>query len=186
MPPADLSEWQAVVDGLDKVQGEVDIAMVGKYVDLTDPCSRSTRPCACRHQSRRATSISITSIPNNWAEGAAKVRGHGRDSGSPAASVSGCRGQIAAARFARKTTFPTRICLRDAGGVIDSRATWRTWRRSQHRVQSASPYPVIALITERLNADGSVEQRGAGSTSAARCVWVPALQTSRRVPFLAS
>ena len=36
MPPADLSEWQAVVDGLDKVQGEVDIAMVGKYVDLTE------------------------------------------------------------------------------------------------------------------------------------------------------
>ncbi|WP_072281752.1 CTP synthase [Rappaport israeli] len=34
--PADLSRWQSVVDAIDSLEGEVNIAMVGKYVDLTD------------------------------------------------------------------------------------------------------------------------------------------------------
>ncbi len=34
LPPADLSEWQAFIDGLDNLLREVDIAMVGKYVHL--------------------------------------------------------------------------------------------------------------------------------------------------------
>ena len=32
LPPADLSEWQAIVDAKRNPTGEVDIAMVGKYV----------------------------------------------------------------------------------------------------------------------------------------------------------
>ncbi|MEA3545041.1 MAG: 2,3-bisphosphoglycerate-independent phosphoglycerate mutase, partial [Thermodesulfobacteriota bacterium] len=36
LPPADLSEWQQVVDGLDHTTHEVTIAMVGKYVHLTE------------------------------------------------------------------------------------------------------------------------------------------------------
>src|SRR5690606_25168423 len=35
-PPADLSEWQAVVDAKANPEAEVTIAMVGKYVDLKD------------------------------------------------------------------------------------------------------------------------------------------------------
>lgn len=34
--PADLSQWQNVVDAIKRKHGEVTIAMVGKYVDLTD------------------------------------------------------------------------------------------------------------------------------------------------------
>ena len=36
VPPAALSKWQSVVDAKAKPEGEVDIAMVGKYVDLRD------------------------------------------------------------------------------------------------------------------------------------------------------
>ena len=36
LPPADLSEWQRIVDAKQNTQTEVDIAMVGKYVDLRD------------------------------------------------------------------------------------------------------------------------------------------------------
>ena len=35
-PKADLSEWQQVVDAMDHPTGEVKIAMVGKYVNLTE------------------------------------------------------------------------------------------------------------------------------------------------------
>ena len=36
VPPADLTEWRQVVDGLEQSQGEVKIAMVGKYMHLTE------------------------------------------------------------------------------------------------------------------------------------------------------
>ncbi|WP_455218586.1 CTP synthase, partial [Kaarinaea lacus] len=36
VPPADLTEWDRVVDGLMNPDSSVDIAMVGKYVDLTE------------------------------------------------------------------------------------------------------------------------------------------------------
>src|SRR5690606_22828071 len=36
LPPADLSDWQRVVDAKRNPEGAVDIAMVGKYVDLVD------------------------------------------------------------------------------------------------------------------------------------------------------
>ena len=36
LPPADLSEWQAIVDAKQNPTGEVNIAMVGKYMDLKD------------------------------------------------------------------------------------------------------------------------------------------------------
>ncbi|MCW8887669.1 MAG: CTP synthase, partial [Gammaproteobacteria bacterium] len=36
VPLADLSEWEAVIDAMDSPTGEVTIAMVGKYVDLTE------------------------------------------------------------------------------------------------------------------------------------------------------
>ena len=36
VPAADLSEWQAVVDAMDSPTDEITVAMVGKYVDLTE------------------------------------------------------------------------------------------------------------------------------------------------------
>ncbi|HEX5514458.1 MAG TPA: CTP synthase, partial [Gammaproteobacteria bacterium] len=36
LPPADLSDWKAVVDALEFPQGDVTVAMVGKYVDFAD------------------------------------------------------------------------------------------------------------------------------------------------------
>src|SRR5258706_13490489 len=34
--PADLTAWENIVDALENPEHEVDIAMVGKYIDLTD------------------------------------------------------------------------------------------------------------------------------------------------------
>src|SRR5690606_3560985 len=36
LPPADLSDWKAVVDAMEFPQGDVTVAMVGKYVDFAD------------------------------------------------------------------------------------------------------------------------------------------------------
>src|SRR5690606_12637608 len=56
--PADLSEWQAVVDAKAHPEAEVTIAMVGKYVDLKDSYMSLTE--ALRHAGiRTRTRVNI-------------------------------------------------------------------------------------------------------------------------------
>jgi CTP synthase len=50
--PANLSEWQAVVEAKAHPEAEVTIAMVGKYVDLKDSYMSLTEAC-CMPASRR-------------------------------------------------------------------------------------------------------------------------------------
>jgi CTP synthase len=162
VPPADLTEWQAVVDGLENTSGDVNIAMVGKYVELTE--SYKSLNEALIHAGIKAHQ---------------KVRIHYFDSenfesGDLSALDSmdailvpggfgerGVEGKIQAVRYARENKTPyLGICLgmqvavieyaRNMAGMSDAHST---------EFNKATGHPVIALITEWLNADGSVEQR---------------------------
>ena len=162
VPPADLTEWQAVVDGLENTAGEVNIAMVGKYVELTE--SYKSLNEALIHAGIKAHQ---------------KVRIHYFDSedfesGDLSALDSmdailvpggfgerGVEGKIQAVRYARENKIPyLGICLgmqvavieyaRNMAGMSDAHST---------EFNKTTGHPVIALITEWLNADGSVEQR---------------------------
>ncbi len=162
VPPADLTEWQAVVDGLENTTGEVNIAMVGKYVELTE--SYKSLNEALIHAGIKAHQ---------------KVRIHYFDSenfesGDLSALDSmdailvpggfgerGVEGKIQAVRYARENKIPyLGICLgmqvavieyaRNMAGMSDAHST---------EFNKTTGHPVIALITEWLNADGSVEQR---------------------------
>src|SRR5438094_20905 len=44
--PADLTEWENIVDALENPEHQVDIAMVGKYVDLQDSYKSLSEPLA--------------------------------------------------------------------------------------------------------------------------------------------
>jgi CTP synthase len=162
VPPADLTEWQAVVDGLENTTGDVNIAMVGKYVELTE--SYKSLNEALIHAGIKAHQ---------------KVRIHYFDSenfesGDLSALDSmdailvpggfgerGVEGKIQAVRYARENKIPyLGICLgmqvavieyaRNMAGMSDAHST---------EFNKTTGHPVIALITEWLNADGSVEQR---------------------------
>lgn len=162
VPPADLTEWQAVVDGLENTTGDVNIAMVGKYVELTE--SYKSLNEALIHAGIKAHQ---------------KVRIHYLDSenfesGDLSALDSmdailvpggfgerGVEGKIQAVRYARENKIPyLGICLgmqvavieyaRNMAGMSDAHST---------EFNKTTGHPVIALITEWLNADGSVEQR---------------------------
>ena len=162
VPPADLTEWQAVVDGLENTTGDVNIAMVGKYVELTE--SYKSLNEALIHAGIKAHQ---------------KVRIHYFDSenfesGDLSALDSmdailvpggfgerGVEGKIQAVRYARENKIPyLGICLgmqvavieyaRNMVGMSDAHST---------EFNKTTGHPVIALITEWLNADGSVEQR---------------------------
>jgi CTP synthase len=162
VPPADLSEWQAVVDGLDKVDGEVDIAMVGKYVDLTESY-KSLNEALVHAGIKSSRQVNIHYIDSEVLESAGAECLHGMDAILVPGGFGerGVEGKIAAVRYARENKVPyLGICLGMQVAVIEF-ARHVAGLEGAHSTEfdPSTPYPVIALITEWMNADGSVEQR---------------------------
>ena len=162
VPPADLSEWQAVVDGLDKVDGEVDIAMVGKYVDLTESY-KSLNEALIHAGIKSSRQVNIHYIDSEVLEsaGAECLRGMDAILVPGGFGERGVEGKIAAARYARENKVPyLGICLGMQVAVIEY-ARHVAGLEGAHSTEfdPSTPFPVIALITEWMNADGSVEQR---------------------------
>jgi CTP synthase len=166
VPPADLSEWQAVVDGLDTVEGEVDIAMVGKYVDLTESY-KSLNEALIHAGIKTARQVNIHYIDSEVleTEGTDSLRGMDAILVPGGFGERGVEGKVAAARFARENRIPyLGICLGMQVAVIEyARNVAKLEGAHSTEFDRSTPYPVIALITEWRNADGSVEQRGDAS-----------------------
>jgi CTP synthase len=164
VPPADLTEWQAVVDGLDNTVGEVDVAMVGKYVDLTESY-KSLNEALVHAGIKSAHKVNIHYVDSEVLE----TEGTGSLERMDAILVPGgfgergVEGKIAAARYARENGVPyLGICLGMQVAVIEiARNLAHLEDAHSTEFNPATPFPVIALITEWLNADGSVEQRAA-------------------------
>ena len=164
VPPADLSEWEAVVEGLTHTEGEVDIAMVGKYVDLTESY-KSLNEALIHAGIRARRKINIHYIDSEELENDGmleKLQGMDAILVPGGFGERGVEGKIAAARYARENRIPyLGICLGMQVAVIEY-ARHMAGLEGAHSTEFVhdSPHPVIALITEWLNPDGSVEQRG--------------------------
>ena len=163
VPPADLSEWQAVVDGLSRTDGEVDIAMVGKYVDLTESY-KSLNEALIHAGIRARRKVNIHYIDSEELEGDETLQQlHGMDAILVPGGFGerGVEGKIAAVRHARENGIPyLGICLGMQVAVIEY-ARHVAGLEGAHSTEFVrdTPHPVIALITEWLNPDGTVEQR---------------------------
>ena len=163
VPPADLGEWQAVVDGLEHTEGEVDIAMVGKYVDLTESY-KSLNEALIHAGIRARRKVNIHYIDSEELERDETLQElHGMDAILVPGGFGerGVEGKIAAARFARENRIPyLGICLGMQVAVIEY-ARHVAGLEGAHSTEFVrdTPHPVIALITEWLNPDGTVEQR---------------------------
>jgi CTP synthase len=162
VPPADLTEWQAVVDGLENTSGDVNIAMVGKYVELTE--SYKSLNEALIHAGIKAhQKVQIHYFDSENFESGDLSALDSMDAILVPGGFGerGVEGKIQAVRYARENKIPyLGICLgmqvavieyaRNMAGMSDAHST---------EFNKATGHPVIALITEWLNADGSVEQR---------------------------
>ena len=163
VPPADLSEWQAVVDGLTYTEGEVDIAMVGKYVDLTESY-KSLNEALIHAGIRARRKVNIHFIDSEELESDGTLTAlHDMDAILVPGGFGerGVEGKIAAARHARENGIPyLGICLGMQVAVIEY-ARHVAGLEGAHSTEFVrdTPHPVIALITEWLNPDGTVEQR---------------------------
>ncbi|MCX7148791.1 MAG: CTP synthase [Rhodocyclales bacterium] len=163
---ADLSVWKKLVDALEHPQHEVDIAFVGKYVDLTESYKSLTESLVhagihCRSK------VNIHYIDSEDIE----KNGPGALTTMDAILVPGgfgrrgTEGKIAAIRYARENKVPyLGICLgmqlavieyaRDVTGLAGAHST---------EFDAETPHPVIALITEWLDREGKIETRDANS-----------------------
>ena len=162
----DLSQWDAVVEGLENPTRDVKIVMVGKYVDLTE--SYKSLSEALSHAGiHTRTRVEILYVDSEDIEQSGTECLEGIDAILVPGGFGkrGIEGKILAARFARENRVPyLGICLgmqvavieyaRHIAGLADANST---------EFDSETPHPVIALITEWINQRGMVEQRDQGS-----------------------
>ena len=161
-PPADLTAWRNLVDALEHPQHEVHIAMVGKYVDLTE--SYKSLSEALTHagiHSRSKVVIHYIDSEVLEAEGVASLQGMDAILVPGGFGKRGVEGKLAAVRFARENRVPyLGICLGMQLAVIESaRNNAGLAGANSTEFDAATPHPVVALITEWQNRDGSIETR---------------------------
>jgi CTP synthase len=164
--PADLSEWDAVVDAMMNPTGEVTIAMVGKYVDLTESY-KSLSESLIHAGIKNRTKVKIVYVDSEQIEkkGTDCLKGMDAILVPGGFGERGVEGKIQTVRYARENKVPyLGICLgmqvavieyaRDMAGFKDAHST---------EFRPNTPHPVIALITEWTDAEGRVEKRSADS-----------------------
>ncbi len=166
VPPADLSEWQAVVDAKKNPQAEVTVCMVGKYVDLRD--SYISLSEALIHAGvQTQTRVTIRYLESEQLE----REGTGLLDGADAILVPGgfgdrgFEGKISAVRYARENGVPyLGICLGLHAAVVEfARHVAGLERANSTEFQADADDPVIALITEWQDEDGSRQARAKDS-----------------------
>ena len=159
---ADLTDWKKIVYAIKNPQHTVRLAMVGKYVDLTESYKSLTE--ALKHAGIHTnTDVQITYIDSESIErdGTGCLQGFDAVLVPGGFGVRGVEGKIAAARYAREHKVPyLGICLgmqialieyaRDKAGLAKANST---------EFDLKTEAPVIALIDEWQTADGSVETR---------------------------
>ena len=167
VPQADLAEWEAVVAARGNPEAEVTIAMVGKYVDLRDAYI-SLCEALVHAGLKTRTRVRIRYIESQSIE----KDGTGALVGVDAILVPGgfgergIEGKIAAVRYARENGVPyLGICLGLQVAVIEfARNVLGLKGAHSTEFDPQSPHPVIALISEWQDRDGSLQQRDAGSS----------------------
>jgi len=164
--PADLSEWEAVVDAVENPVDEVTVAVVGKYVDHQDAYKSLAE--ALKHGGLRQR----TRVKLHWLE-SEQVEKDGEKAleGVDAILVPGgfgdrgFEGKVLTAKYARERGVPYfGICYGMQAAVVDyARHVAGLDGANSTENDRHCPHPVIGLITEWRTATGEIERRDEAS-----------------------
>ena len=166
LPTADLSAWERIIDAIDHPLYSINIAMVGKYVDLTESYKSLTE--ALQHAGiHTRTSVKIIYVDSEEIErdGPESLQTFDAILVPGGFGTRGVTGKIQAVQFAREHDIPyLGICLgmqialieyaRSMAGMVDANST---------EFDPDTDFPVVALIEEWINHDGKAEQRDQNS-----------------------
>ena len=163
---ADLSSWQAVVEAKANPHGEVNIAMVGKYVQNRD--SYLSLNEALTHagvQTRTRVNIHFIESTDLEEQGTGVLEKMDAILVPGGFGERGVEGKIAAVRFAREHKVPyLGICLGMQLAVIEfGRHVLGLHGATSTEFNRATPHPVIALITEWQDAARGAQARNESS-----------------------
>ena len=160
--PADLSAWEQICERLANPRHEINIAMVGKYVDYAD--SYKSLNEALLH-----AGIHINTAVNRIFVDATEIEEKGTDAlkGMDAILVPGgfgkrgTEGMIKAIEYARVNKIPyLGICLGMQLAVIEfARHVCGLDRANSTELDPDTPYPVVSLITEWTDRAGQIQKR---------------------------
>ncbi|MDW5377327.1 CTP synthase [Halomonas sp. HP20-15] len=165
-PPADLAEWIHVLDAKLNPLKSINIAMVGKYMELLD-AYKSLNEALIHAGIQTRVKINIDYID------AEDIERHGTErlSGKDAILVPGgfgergVEGKIATARYARENDVPyLGICLGMQVAVIEFARHIAGWDDANStEFTRDTQHPVVGLITEWLSPEGKIELRDEAS-----------------------
>ncbi|MCG7983438.1 MAG: CTP synthase [Candidatus Thiodiazotropha lotti] len=166
LPPANLSEWEAFLEGLDNLEGEVKVAMVGKYVHLTE-AYKSLSEALVHAGVHTGNRVVIHYVDSEQIEKSGIESLEGMDAILVPGGFGnrGVEGKIEAVRYARENRIPyLGICLGMQVAVIEfARHVAGLDGAHSTEFDRSTPNPVIGLIVEWLNADGQLEKRSENS-----------------------
>ncbi|MDP2562466.1 CTP synthase [Psychrobium sp. 1_MG-2023] len=161
-PEADLKEWEQVVYEEANATGTVNIAMVGKYIQLPDAYKSVNE--ALKHAGlKNRVNVKINYVDSQ------DLESKGTDILKEMDGIlvpggfgdRGVEGKILAAKFARENNVPYfGICLGMQVALIEfARNVALLENANSTEFDKESENPVVGLITEWLDEDGNVEQR---------------------------
>ncbi|NLR75820.1 CTP synthase [Leeia aquatica] len=164
--PADLAMWENLVFAKENPEHEVNIAMVGKYVDLADSYKSLTEALVHAGIHNR-TRIQVHYVDSE------EIERDGTDSLKSMDAIlvpggfgkRGVEGKIKAVQFARENKVPyLGICYGMQLALIEFARHVTGWDgASSTEFDLETPYPVVALIDEWVNHDGKIEKRDENS-----------------------
>ncbi len=161
-PPANLKRWDELVFETEHPQGEINIAMVGKYVDLSD--SYKSLNEAVRHAGMKnhvRVKIDYVDSETLSAKNVSQLAKFDAILVPGGFGKRGIEGKICAAQFARENKVPyLGICLGMQVATIEfARHVAGLEGANSTEFEPDCAHPVIALITEWKDADGSIKTR---------------------------
>ncbi|WP_369178343.1 CTP synthase [Candidatus Thiodubiliella endoseptemdiera] len=164
--PTDLSEWDSVVDKLNAPTADINIAMVGKYMDLTE-AYKSLSEALLHAGINTKIKVNIHYFDSEEIE----KTGTGCLSEMSAILVPGgfgnrgVEGKIATVAYARENNIPyLGICLGMQVAVIEyARNVANMGGANSTEFDATTPHPVVGLITEWQDEYGSTQTRDADS-----------------------
>ena len=164
--PAYLSQWNKITKMLDNAKSSIDIAFVGKYVDLTESYKSLTEALihAGLHNNVKVKINFLDSedIEKNGTERLSQMDAILIPGGF---GVRGTEGKIGAIKYARENKIPfLGICLGMQLAVVEfARNRANLEHANSTEFDTASKHPVVGLITEWQTESGEIVKRDQNS-----------------------
>ena len=163
---ADLSEWDAVADAKLNPEREVNIAMVGKYMDLLDAYKsliEAIDHAGIAHKVK--VNIDYIDAEDIERKGSELLKGKDAILVPGGFGNRGVEGKIRTVQYARENKIPfLGICLGMQSAVIEFARNVVGWKDAHSsEFSNDTQHPVVGLITEWTDASGNTETRSENS-----------------------